>query len=79
MQEVENGGQVVAATQMSADLGAIVGPLIAGLLIDGVSFVVAFWVTAALLVGAALVWAVTPDSRVLAREESERLSERVDE
>lgn len=73
------GGQVVAATQMSADLGAIVGPLIAGLLIDGVSFVVAFWVTAALLVGAALVWAVTPDSRVLAREESERLSERVDE
>ena len=60
------GGQVVAASQMAADFGAILGPLIAGLLIDTVGFTTAFWVTAVLLAVTCVVWVFTPDSRVLA-------------
>jgi MFS family permease len=51
------GGRVVAVFQMSADLGAIVGPLVAGWLTDVVSYQAAFAVTAAVLaagLGAAL-------------------------
>jgi MFS family permease len=43
------GGTVVAAFQMSADLGAVVGPLAAGWLADDYSFGAAFGVTAAVL------------------------------
>jgi MFS family permease len=43
------GGRVVAVFQMSADLGAIVGPLVAGWLTDVASYQVAFAVTAAVL------------------------------
>jgi MFS family permease len=50
------GGTVVAAFQMSADLGAVVGPLVAGWLADDYSFGAAFGVTAAVL-GAALLTA----------------------
>ncbi len=51
------GGTVVAAFQMSADLGAVVGPLAAGWLADSYSFGAAFGVTAAVL-AAGLVTAV---------------------
>lgn len=60
-----SGGQVVAMGQMSSDFGAILGPLIAGVLIDSVGFTSAFWVTAVLLAVTALVWVFTPDSRML--------------
>lgn len=43
------GGSVVATFQMAADLGAVAGPLVAGWLIDGMSFGAAFWATAAVL------------------------------
>lgn len=43
------GGRVVAVFQMSADLGAIGGPLIAGWLTDVASYQAAFAVTAAVL------------------------------
>ena len=43
------GGRVVAVFQMSADLGAIAGPLIAGWLTDVASFQVAFAVSTAVL------------------------------
>ena len=43
------GGRVVAVFQMSADLGAIVGPLAAGWLTDVASYQVAFAVTTAVL------------------------------
>ncbi len=42
----EKSGRVVAVFQMSSDLGAIVGPLVAGALTDAVSFQAAFAVTA---------------------------------
>jgi len=44
---VRHGGTVVAAFQMSADLGAVAGPLVAGWLADDFSFGAAFGVTAA--------------------------------
>ena len=43
------GGRVVAVFQMSADLGAIVGPLVAGWLTDVASYQMAFAVTTAVL------------------------------
>ncbi|MGY1813820.1 MFS transporter [Blastococcus sp. SYSU D00820] len=51
------GGRVVAVFQMAADLGAIVGPLVAGWLTDVASFQVAFAVTTAVL-GAGLLAAL---------------------
>jgi MFS family permease len=44
-----HGGTVIAAFQMSSDLGAVAGPLIAGRLADNYSFGAAFGVTAAVL------------------------------
>ena len=44
-----HGGTVIAAFQMSSDLGAVAGPLVAGRLADNYSFGVAFGVTAAVL------------------------------
>jgi dipeptide/tripeptide permease len=40
---------VIAAFQMSSDLGAVAGPLVAGRLADNYSFGAAFGVTAAVL------------------------------
>ena len=50
------GGQVLAVFQMAADVGAILGPVVAGLLADKLSFGAAFGVTGAFLLVAALVW-----------------------
>ena len=44
-----HGGTVIAAFQMSSDLGAMAGPLVAGRLADNYSFGAAFGVTAAVL------------------------------
>jgi MFS family permease len=43
------GGTVVAAFQMAADLGAVVGPLVAGVLADEYSYSAAFLATAAVV------------------------------
>jgi MFS family permease len=43
------GGTVVAAFQMSSDLGAVVGPLVAGWLADQYSFNAAFAATTAVV------------------------------
>lgn len=59
------GGSIVAATQMAADFGAILGPLIAGLLIDGVGYTSAFLLTGVLLLAASFAWIFIPDSRIL--------------
>jgi MFS family permease len=45
----ERGGRAVAVFQMAADLGAVVGPLVAGWLTDTFSYQVAFAVSAAVL------------------------------
>lgn len=57
------GGPVLAAFQMAADFGAILGPLVAGMLADAVSFRAAFAVTGLTAVLALLVWARAPETR----------------
>jgi MFS family permease len=51
-----NGGPALAAFQMSQDLGSIVGPLIAGLLVDQGSYPLAFGVTGTITLLAAVPW-----------------------
>lgn len=58
-----HGGTVVAAFQMSADLGAVVGPLVAGWLADSYSFAAAFGVTAAVLAGGLLTAVLSTETR----------------
>ena len=51
-----NGGPALAAFQMSQDFGSIVGPLIAGVLVDNGSYALAFAVTGLITLLAALPW-----------------------
>ncbi|MGW0226698.1 MFS transporter [Actinopolymorpha singaporensis] len=57
------GGQVVAVFQMSSDLGAIAGPLVAGVLVDSLSFGSAFGATAVILVFGPLLALRMPETR----------------
>ncbi|MGB3442337.1 MAG: MFS transporter [Actinophytocola sp.] len=50
------GGPVLATFQMTADIGAVLGPIVAGLLADGVSYTAAFAVTGGLCALAAFAW-----------------------
>jgi MFS family permease len=51
-----NGGPALAAFQMASDCGAIIGPVLAGVLVDHGSYGLAFGVTGVLTVVAALPW-----------------------
>ncbi|GMA20958.1 MFS transporter [Arsenicicoccus piscis] len=51
-----SGGKVLAAFQMSSDLGAILGPVLAGVLADRLGFGWAFGVTGLVLLVGALAW-----------------------
>jgi len=57
------GGTVVAVSQMASDLGAIIGPLVAGLLVQSGSYALAFAVTAAVVAAGALVSVTMPETR----------------
>ncbi len=57
------GGNVVAAYSMTSDLGGVLGPLVAGAVVDLAGFGWAFGLTAVLLVVAGVAWALVPDSR----------------
>ncbi|MFH5211595.1 MFS transporter [Antrihabitans sp. NCIMB 15449] len=63
------GGPVLAAVQMVTDVGVVVGPIVAGVLAEVLSYQVAFAVTGALMLAAALFWSVSPEtsSRVAAK------------
>ncbi|PWW62161.1 MFS transporter [Actinokineospora spheciospongiae] len=50
------GGQVLATFQMAADVGAILGPVVAGLLVDAFSYRLAFAASGFLVVAAVLAW-----------------------
>jgi MFS family permease len=56
------GGPVLAVFQMSADIGAVIGPVVAGVLADQLSYAAAFVVTGALSLVAALVWLPAPET-----------------
>jgi MFS family permease len=62
------GGQVLAAFQMTADVGAVIGPVVAGFLVDKLSYAAAFGLTGALYLVAVLVWLPAPET--LPRTES---------
>jgi MFS family permease len=57
-----NGGRALAAFQMSQDFGSIVGPILTALLVDHVSFGLAFAVAGAIGVAAALPWVATRET-----------------
>ncbi len=57
-----NGGPVVSTFQMTQDLGSILGPLLAGLLVDTLGFVWAFAVTGAILLVGAVAWSLAPET-----------------
>lgn len=54
-----SGGKVLAVYQMTSDVGAIVGPVVAGLLADRLGFEWAFGVTGGILLAAAAAWLAT--------------------
>ena len=56
------GGPVLAAFQMAADVGTVLGPVGAGLLAQYYSYGVAFVVTGAVLFVAAAYWVLVPDT-----------------
>jgi multidrug resistance protein len=56
------GGPVLAAYQMAADLGTVLGPVVIGVIAQRVSFGLALGVTGALLVVAAAVWVFVPET-----------------
>ncbi len=62
------GGTAVAVFQMSSDLGAILGPLVAGLLVSHASYAVALVFSAAVLGLAGLLGLTVPAARPAAAE-----------
>jgi MFS family permease len=57
------GGTVVATFQMASDVGAVAGPLVAGWLVDGLSFAAAFASTAVILAAGVVMSARMPETR----------------
>jgi DHA1 family tetracycline resistance protein-like MFS transporter len=66
------GGTVLAGFQMSADLGAIIGPVLAGALAEGVGFAAAFAVTGAVTLVALVFWIRAPETLVPASHAGEK-------
>lgn len=56
------GGPVLAGFQMVADLGAIIGPVLAGLVVEAASFGVAFGLSGAVALLALLAWLRAPET-----------------
>ncbi|GGE68257.1 putative transporter [Nesterenkonia cremea] len=57
-----NGGSVVSTFQMTQDLGAIVGPLVAGLIVDQFGYVWAFALTGLIMMVGAAAWSRAPET-----------------
>lgn len=60
--EGRNGGPVVSTFQMTQDLGAIVGPLLAGIIVDQFGYVWAFGLTGVILMVGAIAWTQAPET-----------------
>jgi MFS family permease len=60
--QARQGGILVAFFQMAGDAGAVTGPVVAGLLVDGASYPAAFGLAAGLLAAAAVLALMTPDA-----------------
>ena len=57
-----SGGKVLATFQMSSDLGAIIGPIAAGLLVDAFSYGPAFLMATAVALLAMVLWLPAKDT-----------------
>lgn len=57
-------GSVMSAAQMSSDIGAIVGPLFIGWIVDMYGFELGFAITGAILAVACVVWMSAPETNV---------------
>ena len=57
-------GPVMSAAQMSGDLGAILGPLLVGLVVDAAGYGWGFVATGAVIAVAALVWLRAPETNL---------------
>ncbi|MGG6379383.1 MFS transporter [Paenarthrobacter sp. NEAU-H11] len=62
-----SGGKVLAVYQMTSDVGAIVGPVLAGVLADRLGYGWAFGVTGGIMLVAAVAWAATRETLRTAR------------
>ncbi|WP_460681777.1 MFS transporter [Nesterenkonia populi] len=60
--EGRNGGTVISTFQMVQDLGAIIGPLLAGLLVDQFGYAWAFGLSGLILMLAAGAWSLAPET-----------------
>ncbi|MFL6148448.1 MAG: MFS transporter [Pseudonocardiaceae bacterium] len=60
------GGPALAVAQMTADIGAILGPIATGLLADKLSYPAAFVLTGSVSLLAAIVWLRSPEPRTAA-------------
>ncbi|MBB5807917.1 MFS family permease [Saccharothrix ecbatanensis] len=69
------GGPVLAGFQMAADCGAIIGPLLAGVLVDQFSYQAAFTLTGAMAAVALVFWVFAPET--LPREEETHVAAEV--
>lgn len=54
----------MSAAQMSGDLGAILGPLLVGLVVDAAGYGWGFVVTGAVIAVGALAWARAPETNL---------------
>ncbi|MGL5810071.1 MAG: MFS transporter [Nocardioides sp.] len=62
-----SGGQALSTYQMAQDAGAIIGPPIAGLLVDRGSYGLAFAVTGVITLAAALLWSSARETLPVSR------------
>jgi len=67
------GGPVLAAFQMVTDLGAIIGPLVAGVLVDRFSYQAAFTVTGVIMLISLAFWLVAEET--LPQQDDEHVGE----
>lgn len=67
------GGPALAVAQMTADIGAILGPVVTGLLADKLSYPAAFVLTGSMSLLAAMIWLRSPEPLA-----SKRVSARAD-
>lgn len=63
-----SGGKVLSTFQMSSDLGAIIGPIAAGMLVDAFSFGPAFLMATAVALLSFLFWIPAKDTKLMVQE-----------
>jgi MFS family permease len=59
--QARQGGILIAFFQMAGDVGAVTGPVVAGLLVDSASYAAAFGVAGGVLAAAALLSLVSQE------------------